>query len=721
MHKLFLVFTLIFALFFAVSCDSGIKFENPNDINSDAYNPESSENGTNDEDIDQTDSDPTDNELIDTEPDNPDSTQEQPDNGDSEPDDTDTDDSDSAPDNSDSTPDDDADTADSTDDSGDSQPDDSDTTDDADTYAPDEDDNEPDEEPTTRTATCSGLPANASWHNGSSITQTFDGNDWYPPATGFYSETAVANECGFKCNQGYNWNGDWGKCFIRPAFGNICTGQTKCYNNSDEITCPTSESADFYGQDAQYAKLGYCYPQSFSIKTNASGENIVVDNNTGLEWQQVISEETFTWENATTHCEGLNYGGHKDWRLPTPQELLTIANSNRHDPPLDSTYFQISLDLWTSKPYSQDEQVAFSFGASYGYVWWYKNKSTAMETMCVRGNELPEPVFSSSKISGDTIIYDSTTGLIWQQTYETSKTWQEALKYCEDLTYAGKNDWRLPNKNELASLLNYDKSSSPYSDFPNMPKKWFWGSTTSNELDKISRAWHTNFGNTDKIYGTNTESKSGSTSTSSNAVRCVRSERINDPCENHICGSVAHSSGVCVPENAFEYSCACDSGYYWNGIQCKIMPECSASSGTPCKDSTNHLTWSPLASNDMIQPDALNYCDNLFMYGFSDWHLPSIDELRTLIKNCPGTETNGACVISEKNGKLSGNDYSNDCSCAYKSGSYYSKIGDDNTVSPWSSSTRSDDTNRAWYVGFFAGVVSNSDKTTVTSDVRCVR
>ena len=349
--KFLILFTVL--SFILLSCDSGLKFDNPLENNSDANNQGNSDAEMQDEDYDEpTDTDPTDSEPEDTEPDNPDSIPEQPDNGDSEPDDTDTNDSDSAPDNGDSTLDDDADTADSTDDSGDSEPDETDTTDEGDTSTPDEDADEPDEEPTTRTATCSGLPANASWHNGSSITQTFDGNDWYPPATGFYSETAVANECGFKCNQGYEWNGDWGKCFIRPAFGNICTGQTKCYNNSEEITCPTSASANFYGQDAQYAKLGYCYPQSFSIKTNAFGENIVVDNYTGLEWQQVLSEETFTWEDAITHCENLNYGGYTDWRLPDPIELLPIVNHSKSSPAVDALYFQISSDAWSSKSHN---------------------------------------------------------------------------------------------------------------------------------------------------------------------------------------------------------------------------------------------------------------------------------------------------------------------------------------------------------------------------------
>ena len=680
-----------------LSCDDGLKFDNPNDRNSDAYNPSDTE-GETDSDSDETDTisenDDENDNPSETDNDEPisDDADSIDDSGDSKPDESDSDD-----DSADSVPDDDSDSTDTTPDESDSTPDE-----DADT---DSGDSTPDQDTDTDTAPTTPCDPNPC----DSVTNS----------TGSCTINDTTYICG--CNDGYFWNGS--ECHEQITLGNICTGQTKCYNNTEEITCPTSETADFYGQDAQYAKAGYCYPQSFSIKTNASGENIVVDNNTGLEWQQVISEETFTWENATTHCEGLNYGGHKDWRLPTPQELLTIANSNRHDPPLDSTYFQISLDLWTSKPYSQDEQVAFSFGASYGYVWWYKNKSTAMETMCVRGNELPEPVFSSSKISGDTIIYDSTTGLIWQQTYETSKTWQEAIKYCEDLTYAGKNDWRLPNKNELASLLDYDKSSSPYSDFPNMPKKWFWSSTTSNESNKIPIAWHTNFGNTDKIYGTNTESKSGSTSTSSNAVRCVRSEKINDPCNPNPCNGLANSTQTCTQHNAFEYSCGCNSGYFWNGQKCAVLPECSATSGTPCKDSTSLLIWSTKTANtnDKTWEQAVVYCQNLNEGGFFDWHLPTIDELRTLITNCPGTETNGACAISEKNGKLSGNDSSDDCSCAYKSGSYYSKIGDDHTVSPWSSSTRSDDPERAWFVGFFAGVVSNSDKTTVTSDVRCVR
>ena len=123
-----------------------------------------------------------------------------------------------------------------------------------------------------------------------------------------------------------------------------------------------------------------------------------------------------------------------------------------------------------------------------------------MHIMCVRGNELPEPVFSTQTIAGELVVNDLTTGLMWQKEYKTGKTWQQALKYCEDLTYAGYSDWRLPNKNELVSLLNYDDTGAPYSDFPGMPRNYFWSSSTfiNQYYDNNGKdyAWGVNF-----IYG----------------------------------------------------------------------------------------------------------------------------------------------------------------------------------------------------------------------------
>jgi hypothetical protein len=36
-------------------------------------------------------------------------------------------------------------------------------------------------------------------------------------------------------------------------------------------------------------------------------------------------------------------------------------------------------------------------------------------------------------------------------------TWQEALRYCEDLVFAERSDWRLPNVRELESIADFPR------------------------------------------------------------------------------------------------------------------------------------------------------------------------------------------------------------------------------------------------------------------------
>lgn len=98
--------------------------------------------------------------------------------------------------------------------------------------------------------------------------------------------------------------------------------------------------------------------------------------------------------------------------------------------------------------------------------------------------------FNATTVNGDIIVTDTEIGLVWQKTYVSKKTWQQALSYCESLTYAGYSDWRLPNKNELASLVNYRKYK-PASDFPDMPSNFFWSSSTKS--DKSEVAWGVGF------------------------------------------------------------------------------------------------------------------------------------------------------------------------------------------------------------------------------------
>lgn len=133
-----------------------------------------------------------------------------------------------------------------------------------------------------------------------------------------------------------------------------------------------------------------------------------------------------------------------------------------------------------------------------------------------------------------------------------------------------------------------------------------------------------------------------------------------------------------------------------------------------CSKNSAGLEWSTnRSSNPMSQEKAVEYCKNLNEGGHNDWRLPNIGELRTVIKNCPKTESGGACKCSEKWNPA-------ECLCEIKqnNGGYYSKLGDDNIIL-WSSSSGSSEA--AWKVDFSTAGVFLTNKFLQGGYARCVR
>ena len=188
---------------------------------------------------------------------------------------------------------------------------------------------------------------------------------------------------------------------------------------------------------------------------------------------------------------------------------------------------------------------------------------------------------SRSYSRSNNIVTDETTGLMWQDDAGSTETWTDAITYCENLALGGHDDWRLPTIKELRTLPDYG-SSNPATDtsFVNMPASNVWSSTPIS-TSASSYALYTNF-----YYGTTHNNNK----TTSNAVRCVRSEELPQ-------SRFVRTAQETVVDTA--------TGLIWQD---------DSTVGTETKKWDN----------------ALAYCEDLILGGHDDWRLPNINELESI-------------------------------------------------------------------------------------------
>jgi len=238
------------------------------------------------------------------------------------------------------------------------------------------------------------------------------------------------------------------------------------------------------------AGTGLPHPASY---TNL-GNGTVRDNVTCLVWQQASAPGTYTFTQAKAYCAGLTLAGGS-WQLPTRIQLMSIVDTARFGPAIDSIEFPDTLVkfYWTSSPWFVTKPPLRSWIVSFfeGMESSAAFQSDAYQVRCVRsadGTGEPDYQIANGQVT------DPVTGLTWQRaTSATAMSAAAATSYCAGLDLDG-HSWRLPSVKELATLVDEDRVSPALdvSAFPGvLPDVWFWSSTVSAEYP--TQRWALNF------------------------------------------------------------------------------------------------------------------------------------------------------------------------------------------------------------------------------------
>lgn len=120
----------------------------------------------------------------------------------------------------------------------------------------------------------------------------------------------------------------------------------------------------------------YCpdTPDSSHFKDNGNGT--VTDYRTSLTWKKCSEGQTgndcsgtpneYTWQQALTRAGAVNnsggFAGYRNWRLPSLQELRSIATTACRDPSIDLSVFPNTERVyWTDEAHGSYDTTAFAF------------------------------------------------------------------------------------------------------------------------------------------------------------------------------------------------------------------------------------------------------------------------------------------------------------------------------------------------------------------------
>lgn len=212
------------------------------------------------------------------------------------------------------------------------------------------------------------------------------------------------------------------------------------------------------------------------------------------------------------------------------------------------------------------------------------------------GSGLPNP--ASYTDMGD-VVHDDVTCLDWHKT-ASPDTYDNAgaIAYCENSTVGGYDDWRVPTRVELASIVDWTRSTlldpvfTAQGGFHKTGSNWVLTIEQRGAGAGRDVAWAYNM--SDGIVSNNRSAAD------QDRVRCVRGGGTGEGFDDHAVAPPDQYTELSVDEVRDNYT-----GLIWQRDG----------------EASGPLSWEA----------AVQYCETLELGGSADWRLPSVRELATLV------------------------------------------------------------------------------------------
>lgn len=317
----------------------------------------------------------------------------------------------------------------------------------------------------------------------------------------------------------------------------------------------TGQATTYLAGDDGDVRAGVPWPEP-RFRDNLDGT--LTDRLTGLMWLKDANclltaypgadrdrrpDGRVPWRGALAFVDGIGAGiyprcgaGYADWRLPNVSELESLMAAAAPEPLAwlsTQGFANLQPAYWSSTVLRSDRSKSWAATLATGElkplpagaanaVLPVRDVTRAPAPLAVTGASVQAVAGDDGGtaagvvwpavrfvVEGESIVNDALTGLSWSRVANApgpaqcrpgvAKNWGQAAKYVQCLNAAGWlgfQDWRLPNRRELRSLVNYGAASGGAwlraQGFTAVGSALYWTSSTPGA--RPAKAWTVNVG-----------------------------------------------------------------------------------------------------------------------------------------------------------------------------------------------------------------------------------